>query len=96
MISQIVAPGELLVTMRTLIVSAKRGIKSSFNIFVHKPVSTVLCNMPLPVTLHCELKATLIANKWFDAPENIVMSSADILSSELTCEISCAAPGGPL
>jgi len=51
MISQIVAPGELLVTMRTLIVS----------------VSTVLCNMPLPVTLHCELKATLIANKWFDA-----------------------------
>lgn len=50
MISKIVTPGEFFVTMGAFIVS----------------VSTVLCYMPLPIALYCELEAALIADEGFD------------------------------
>ena len=37
-------------------------------ISVYIPVSTVLCYMPLPIALYCELEAALIADKGFDTP----------------------------
>lgn len=47
MISQIVAPGEALMTMLTLVV----------------PCARMFCNVTLPVALNCELESTLVANK---------------------------------
>ena len=75
MISKIITPGEFFVTVRAFIVPVKIiFFKYSLSVHVHIPVSTVFCNMPLPIALHSELEATLIADERFDAPGKLKIS----------------------
>ena len=84
-------------TVRAFIVPVKILLTLLITYFAHEPVSTVLCYMPLPIALYCELEAALIANKGFNTPKKGKKLTFDVQYwySELTCEISYAAPGEP-
>ena len=69
MVSKIITPWEFLVTVRAFIVPVKILLTLLITYFAHEPVSTVLCYMPLPIALYCELEAALIANKGFNTPK---------------------------